>query len=98
MSTAAAQKISAERRTDIINIRVKSAERNLIDQAAATQGKNRSDFMLEASYHAAVNALLDQRLFQFSSKAYKQFMALLDAPPQPNAKLRKLMESKSPWE
>ena len=36
-------------RTAPINLRALPAQRDLIDQAAAAQGKSRSDFMLEAA-------------------------------------------------
>jgi uncharacterized protein (DUF1778 family) len=82
----------------MINIRVKPAERALIDQAAAAQGKSRSDFMLEASRRAAEEALLDQTLLRVDADTYAKFVALLDAPPRPNAQLRKLMQTKAPWD
>ena len=44
----------------MINIRIKTAERDLIDQTAALRGKSRSDFTLEASRRAAEEALLDR--------------------------------------
>lgn len=85
-------------RTGMINIRVKPAERALIDQAAAAQGKSRSDFMLEASRRAAEEALLDRTLLRVDAATYARFVELLDAPPRPNAQLRKLMQTKAPWD
>lgn len=82
----------------MINIRVKLAERALIDQAAAAQGKSRSDFMLEASRRAAEEALLDRTLLRVDADTYAKFVALLDAPPRSNARLRKLMQTKAPWD
>jgi len=82
----------------MINIRVKPAERALIDQAAAAQGKSRTDFMLEASRRAAEETLLDQTLLRVDQATYARFVELLDAPPRPNAQLRKLMQTKAPWD
>ena len=45
-------------RTGMINIRIKPTDRALIDQAAAVQGKKRSEFMLDASRRAAEETLL----------------------------------------
>jgi uncharacterized protein (DUF1778 family) len=42
--------------------------------------------------------LLDRTLIPVSSKAYAAFVALLDAPPQPNERLRKSIETPAPWE
>ena len=81
-----------------INLRANQRQRALIDQAAETLGKNRSDFMLEAACREADAVLLDRRLFLLDEKAYKRFTAALDKPPADNPKLRRLMASKAPWE
>lgn len=81
-----------------LNLRIKPEERNLIDMAANIQGKNRTDFILEAARRAAEETLLDQTIFWVSSEAYAEFLALLDAPPQPNERLRKTMQTPAPWE
>ena len=85
-------------RSGVINIRVRPADRTLIDRAAAAKGKSRSDFMLEASRRAAVEALLDQTLLRVDAPTYARFVALLDAPPRPNAALRRLMQTRAPWD
>ena len=69
---------------DSINIRIKPELRGLIDRAAELMGKNRTDFVLDAARHAAEDALLDRTVFAVNSKAYAEFIARLDAPPQPN--------------
>ena len=61
-----------EKRTSL-NIRIKPEKRRLIDQAARMQGKNRTDFMLDASCRAAEETLLDQTIFTASPKAYAEF-------------------------
>jgi uncharacterized protein (DUF1778 family) len=85
-------------RTGNVNIRIRPAERELIDQAAAAQGKSRSDFMLEASRRAAEEALLDRTLLRVDAETYDRFVAMLDGRPRPNEKLRKLMQTAAPWE
>ena len=81
-----------------INLRANQKQRALIDRAAETLGKNRSDFMLEAACREADAVLLDRRLFLLDEKAYKSFTAALDKPPAENPKLRRLLRSKAPWE
>lgn len=81
-----------------INLRAKRAQRALIDRAAEALGKNRSDFMLEAACREAGSVLLDRRYFPLDEKAAKRFSAALDRPPSVNAKLRRLLKSKAPWE
>lgn len=85
-------------RSGMINIRIKPADRALIDHAAAAQGKKRSEFMLEASRRAAEEMLLDQILLRVDAETYARFVELLDRPPQPNEGLRKLLLQKAPWE
>ena len=87
---------AAKRET--LNLRIKPEERGLIDRAAKSVGKNRTDFVLEAARRAAEEALLDRTIFTVSRKAYAEFLARLDAPAKPNERLRRTMRSKAPWE
>lgn len=81
-----------------INLRALPQQRDLIDQAAALLGKNRSDFMLEVACERAQAVLLDQVFFKLDTERYQQFSALLDAPTSTNAGLEKLCAVKSPWD
>jgi uncharacterized protein (DUF1778 family) len=81
-----------------LNLRIKPEERGLIDRAAKTLGKNRTDFVLDAARRAAEDALLDRTVFTVSPKAYAEFLARLDAPPQPNERLWKTLRTVAPWE
>ncbi len=85
-------------RTAPINIRAKQEQRDLIDKAAATLHKNRTDFMLEAACREAENVLIDHRLFQLDSDAFTAFQAALDSPVTDNPALQELLASKAPWE
>jgi uncharacterized protein (DUF1778 family) len=90
------QELAAKRQT--LNLRIKAEERDLIDRAARIAGKNRTEFILDASRHAAEETLLDQALLRLSPDAFAAFEARLDAPPAPNARLRKTMRSRPPWD
>lgn len=61
--------MSQVRKRQSLNLRIKPEERGLIDRAAKTLGKNRTDFMLDATRRAAGDALLDRTIFTVSSKA-----------------------------
>jgi uncharacterized protein (DUF1778 family) len=103
MSPAAAKTRSAKAtqtatRTTTINLRVSEVTRQLIDTAAAVVGKSRTEFMLESARQQAIDVLLDQRLFILNAEQHASFMRALDNPPLPNAELKKLLSSKSPWE
>ncbi|MBK7898610.1 MAG: DUF1778 domain-containing protein [Azonexus sp.] len=80
-----------------INLRARPQQRDLIDQAAQLLGKNRSDFMLEAACERAQAVLLDQVFFNLDEARFKQFTAPLEAPPQPNPGLERLLAVKAPW-
>ena len=81
-----------------INLRANRKQRALIDRAAETVGKNRSDFMLEAACREADAVLLDRRLFLLDDKSYQRFVAALDKSPAENPRLRRLLTSKAAWD
>ena len=88
----------ASTRDVTINIRAQQRQRELIDQAAEAIGKSRSDFMLEAACQKAEDILLDRRVFVLPEDQWQAFLALLDAPVQPNDKLRNLLTTAAPWD
>jgi uncharacterized protein (DUF1778 family) len=85
-------------RAENINLRVTRSQKALIDRAAEAQGRNRSDFMLDAACREAESVLLDQCYFQLDDDAFQRFTDLLDAPPTDNPGLTRLLTRKSPWE
>jgi uncharacterized protein (DUF1778 family) len=88
----------AKNRRTTLNLRIKPALRGLIDRAAALSDKNRTDFVLDAARRAAEEALLDVTVFKMDPKAYAEFLARLDAPPRPNSRLRRSLQTIAPWE
>ena len=88
--------VPAKRET--LNIRIKAEERGLIDRAARSQGKNRTDFILDAARLAAEEALLSRVMLTTSPEAYAQFLERLDQPPRPNPQLLKTMRTPAPWD
>ena len=92
--------ISRERagRSETINLRASQKQKLLIDRAAELLGRTRSDFMLETACREAETVLLDGRYFGLSPDAFKRFTAMLDKPPASNPKLRRLLQTKAPWE
>ena len=90
--------LAAPGRRETLNIRIKPEERSLIDRAAKAQGKNRTDFVLDAARVAAEQTLLDQALIAVSPQAYAAFLTRLDRPPQANERLRQTMQTPAPWD
>jgi uncharacterized protein (DUF1778 family) len=82
---------------ETLNLRIPAAERGLIDRAAQASGKTRTDFILSAARRAAEEELLDRTIFVVSPATYSKFLAMLDAPPRPNERLRRTMQASPPW-
>lgn len=94
-SAVATRAKSAPRET--LNLRIPATERGLIDRAAQSSGKTRTDFILSAARRAAEEELLDRTIFVVSPSTYSKFLAMLDAPPRPNERLRRTMQATPPW-
>ena len=89
---------SKQRSTATVNLRVPQETRELIDNAAAALGKSRTEFMLDSARRESIDVLLDQRFLTLDAEQYEAFMRVLDNPPPPNAKLKRLLATKAPWE
>ena len=85
-------------RSATINLRALPEQRELIDYAAKLLGKNRSEFMLEAACDKAQAVMIDQVFFNLDADKFRQFTRLLDAPPEHNPGLERLMVVKAPWQ
>lgn len=83
---------------ETVNLHIRPEIRELIDRAARLAGKNRTDFVLDAARQAAENVILDRAVLTFSAKAYAEFVARLDAPPRPNHRLKRSLQTRAPWE
>ncbi|MFT3987442.1 DUF1778 domain-containing protein [Aestuariivirga sp.] len=80
-----------------INLRIETATRQLIDDAAAVLGKTRTEFMVESARRQAIDVLLDQKLFVLEPKRYDAFLRALDHPPAPGPKLKSLLRRVPAW-
>ncbi|HTN69943.1 MAG TPA: DUF1778 domain-containing protein [Methylomirabilota bacterium] len=85
-------------RDEVINLRASKRQKRLIDQAADLLDRSRSEFMLDVACREAEALLSDRNHFLLPKEKYKRFLAALDEPPKENARLRKLLRSKAPWE
>ncbi len=83
---------------DVIQIRASAEAKAILNRAAQLRGQKLSEFMLDSARREAEEAILDQRVFFLDDKAHEAFLALLDAPPKPNAVLKKLMARKPVWQ
>ena len=69
-------------RGETINLRGSRKQKALIDHAAQTLGRSRSDFMLDTACRESEAVLLDRRYFALSEATFKRFTAMLDRPPK----------------
>lgn len=81
-----------------ITMRLPAQTRDLIDQAAATIDKSRTEFVLESARQRAIDVLLDQRVFHLDGAASEAFAEALNNPPAPVEALRSLVAGKAAWE
>jgi uncharacterized protein (DUF1778 family) len=95
---AHAAKRSQPHQRGLVNIRMSREDRNVIDRAAQTAGKTRTQFMIEAARRAAQETLLDTTLILVDRGTFERFKKLFDEPPQSNDRLRALLSQKAPWE
>lgn len=91
-----ASKHTEMEKTPSTSLRIPGDVRSVIDRAAKLRGKNRSEFMIEASLIAAEDALLDQTLVRVDAATYEQFLQVLDQPPNSKGFAR-LMNVPKPW-
>jgi uncharacterized protein (DUF1778 family) len=90
--------LETKSKRESLNLRIPPHVRALIDQAARALGKNRTEFILEASCRAAEDALLDRALLRVDEAAFAAFQARLDQSAAPSDRLRRTMQADVPWE
>jgi uncharacterized protein (DUF1778 family) len=79
-------------------LRARREQRLLIDRAAEALGRSRSDFMLSTACREAESVLRDRCYSALSGEAFKRFISILDGPPKDNPRLRRLLQTKAPWD
>ena len=81
-----------------VNFRVQDERLALIDRAAAIRGATRTEFVLRASEAAAIETLNERPVILLDDKAYAAFVAALDAPVEPDDRLKKRWARRPLWE
>ena len=88
----------ARRKDEVIQIRASAETKTILNRAATLRGQKLSEFMLDSARRRAEETILDQRTFFLDDKAHARFLALLDSPPKPSAKVRARLKRKAPWQ
>lgn len=92
------KRTAAHQKGSVINLRVDTKTRDLIDSAAAITGQNRTEFMLQGARVFAQSALLNQVLFLLNDEDWDNLQATIAAPPPANDTLKALMRMTPVWE
>lgn len=85
-------------KTERLDLRISPARRELLSRAARTTDQTITDFVIENASAAAMDVLLDQKLFVVDPITFIHFKSLIDSPAKDNAGLRQLMATTPPWE
>lgn len=91
-------KESVTQRTARLGLRATPQQEIVLRRAAEVMHKSLTDFILDSACQAAVEALLDQRLFMVTPHQHQALLDLLEHPPQENAGLKKLFSKSPPWD
>lgn len=89
---------NTQHRESPLSLRLAEADLAIIDRAASLQGRSRTQFMRDAAVKAAEEALMENALIKMSARDFAEFMAALDRPAEPSAKMVEVMRRIAPWE
>ena len=83
---------------ETLNLRIRAQDRALIDRAAQTLGKNRTQFIVDVMRAAAADVVLGQTLVELEPDDFDAFVARMDAPGDPSPELVATMSRPAPWD
>jgi uncharacterized protein (DUF1778 family) len=89
---------SARRRDERLQIRLPAAAKKVLKQAALSEHKSLSAFLLDSGLTAAAEALADRLEFRLNAKQYDALVASLDVPSRPRPRLAKLLKTPGAFE
>jgi uncharacterized protein (DUF1778 family) len=81
-----------EKASERMNFRTKPHIKRAIQRAAALQGVDDSVFTMSAAYASALETIAAHERTRLDPADHMAFFAALDAPAEPNAKLREAFE------
>lgn len=84
-------------RTARLGLRATPEQEAVLRRAAEVMHKSLTDFVLDAAYQAAEQALLDHRLFMVSGSQYQALLDMLDRPEADNPGLVDLFSRRPVW-
>jgi uncharacterized protein (DUF1778 family) len=91
--------VDIEQKRDVsVSMRFRADDLGIVDRGAELSGLSRTEFMRRAALHDAQLAILNATVVQFSPKAFKNFLAAIDAPVAAiPAKMKERLARPLPW-
>ncbi|GMR17090.1 MAG: hypothetical protein BMS9Abin32_146 [Gammaproteobacteria bacterium] len=82
----------------VMQFRLKTEDKELIERGAALSGVTASQFVLRAARIEAQHLEADRAIFSVGRKPFAAFVEALDAPVVPDKALHKLLHTQAPWD
>lgn len=79
---------SSKNKLERIDFRITSKIKQALNYAAELSGVSLSTFLIEAAQEKAAHVIHEQELLVLTNKERNRFLALLESPPKPAAKLK----------
>jgi uncharacterized protein (DUF1778 family) len=86
---------SPKRRDDRMEFRLPPQAKSMLKRAAEAENKSLSAFLLDKGLEAAAETLAERREFRLGARHFDAFVAALDAPVKPRARLEALLTTPS---
>jgi uncharacterized protein (DUF1778 family) len=83
---------STVRKSERLEVRVSRAQKALLQEAAALQGRTLSEFVTASVQQAAEQAIREHKVLTLTAEDSRAFAETLLSPPAPNERLRALAE------
>jgi uncharacterized protein (DUF1778 family) len=89
---------STTTRSEKLDLRLTPEAKRRLYAAAQAQRRSVSEFVLQSALERADEALADRTRFSLSTEDWQKFLAALDAPPRELPRLRKLLNTRGPFD
>lgn len=83
---------AASNKSERVNLRLNSAAKRRLEQAASFEGKTVSGFILSSALEQAEETIQKHETMVLSRRDAETFLDAILNPPKPNAKLRKALD------
>jgi uncharacterized protein (DUF1778 family) len=82
-------------RSEKLDLRLTTRDKRILQEAAATERRSVTEFVLHSALIRAEDVLSEQRSIRLNAEQWRAFIEALDAPPQRHARLERLLKEPS---